>query len=65
MKEKIKIDRIESRLTKDFQGYDAYAYDLYLGEKLVDTIIYSDTTQRKAGDKIGKFVKSKCEVIQR
>lgn len=64
MKERMKIDRVESRLTKDYQGYDAYAYDLFLGEKLVDTIIYSDTTQRNASDKVAKFVRDKCEFVK-
>lgn len=58
---KEKIDKVEMRITKDTHGYIAFAYDCTYKGKLVDTIIFSDCSNRKASEKMAVIVSKKFD----
>lgn len=59
---KLKFDKVEMRITQDSDGYVAFAYDVTLKEKPVDTIIFSDCSNRKASERMAAIVAKKYEM---
>jgi len=58
---KYQIDKVLMRLTRDMSGYTAFAFDLFLDEKIVNTHIISDCSHRKACEKMQTIIAKKYE----
>jgi hypothetical protein len=61
-RKKTKCDKVQMRLTKDRQGYYAFAYDISFQGKLIDTIIFSDCSHKKASEKIAVLLDKRFEI---
>jgi len=61
---KYQIDKVSMRLTQDMSGYTAFAFDLFLNEKIVNTHIISDCSHRKACDKMQTIIAKKYEMAR-
>lgn len=58
---KEKIDKIEMRITTDECGYIAFAYDISYKGKLIDTLIFSDCSNRKASERMAIVTRERFE----
>jgi hypothetical protein len=58
MRTKLQYDKVEMRITQDSSGYVAFAYDITLKGKPVDTLIFSDCSNRRASERMAKILSS-------
>ena len=63
MREKIKWDSMKSEIGEDREGFCNFHYTFYLQGKMVDKLIISDCSHRKAEEKMFKHRCDKMECV--
>lgn len=63
MKNRVKWDSYNFRLTTDGEGFTAFAYDMFLEGNLVDTLIFYDCSHKKAEERFFRHRFNKMEYV--